>query len=202
MLKQLEFVPLSDYHEPIVAKIEIIQDQTPSSPRKWDNLGEMVIRRAMDGHFCGDRLVNDEEMSELINRCRVQELVWRPIYALIHSGVWLSTTESFNGYTCNYDTSFAGVIYVENDKMIEEYGDLSIRNRGLAIACLESEVKTYHQYLTGDVYGYRMLDPDGEEVDSCWGFYGLDVSENGMLGAIDSKYHDLLKQAAENIKYV
>ena len=201
MFKQLEFVPLANYHESIVAKIEIIQDQCPSSPREWSNLGEIVVRKALDRHLSGDRLVDDEEMSELINRCRTKAIAWVPVYAYIHSGVWLATSNTNYPFDYEWDPSFAGVIYADTEAIIEEYGDLSVGSYNKAIACLESEVKIYRQYLTGDTYGYRMLDSDGEEVDSCWGFYGSDPFDNGMSDAIDSKYHDLLKQAAENIKY-
>jgi hypothetical protein len=38
---------------------------------------------------------------------------------------------------------------------------------------IEATVKGYDQYLTGDVYGYVIKDKD-EQIDSCWGFYGLD----------------------------
>ena len=35
-------------------------------------------------------------------------------------------------------------------------------------------MRIYSQYLKGDVYGYIIEDPDGDEVDSCWGFYEQD----------------------------
>jgi hypothetical protein len=34
-------------------------------------------------------------------------------------------------------------------------------------------VKTYSQFLSGEVYGY-IVEMGDENVDSCWGFYGLD----------------------------
>lgn len=36
---------------------------------------------------------------------------------------------------------------------------------------LESEVKLYDHYLTGDVYGYQLFERD-TKIDSCWGFIG------------------------------
>lgn len=54
---------------------------------------------------------------------------------------------------------------------------------------LEGEVEVYDQYLTGDVYGCSLYEadipeddsePDWEEIDSCWGFYGSDILENGI----------------------
>ena len=57
---------------------------------------------------------------------------------------------------------------------------------------LEGEVKEYDQYLTGDIYGFILRGPkekcdkcghtaEGEDEDSCWGFYGSDPFDNGML---------------------
>ena len=42
---------------------------------------------------------------------------------------------------------------------------------------MEQEVKTYDQYLTGDVWGYIIEDDSGEVLDSCWGFFGHDYCE-------------------------
>lgn len=60
---------------------------------------------------------------------------------------------------------------------------------------MEGNVETYDQYLTGDVYGFRIYDITGTnddvidedeivEEDSCWGFYGSDVMENGIADNI------------------
>lgn len=66
---------------------------------------------------------------------------------------------------------------------------------------LRAEVTTYDQYLTDDVYGYRVevQNEDGEwtEIDSCWGFFGLDLESNGMADQLDSLWLiELAKQAA------
>lgn len=204
MAKQLEFVNLANYHVElprVVEKIEIYRDDCCESPRNWDNLGEMVIRKALSDHLRGDRLVDDDDMNELITRCKAGSLVFVPVYALIHSGIWLSTTKSFNGYTCQWDTSFTGVIYAEDSAIVEEYGDLSPASREKAIACFESELKTYEQFLQGDVYRLQTLDKEGEIIDCCGGFYGSDPFENGMSEYIDPQYHKILKVAAENIEY-
>jgi hypothetical protein len=34
--------------------------------------------------------------------------------------------------------------------------------------------QTYTQWANGDVYGYVIEDADGEEVNSCWGFIGME----------------------------
>jgi hypothetical protein len=54
---------------------------------------------------------------------------------------------------------------------------MSPQLRQQAIEILESEVKMYSQYLSGDVYGYVV----GEE--SCWGFYGIDAAREAAKEA-------------------
>ena len=64
---------------------------------------------------------------------------------------------------------------------------------------IESEMEVYDQYLRGEVYGYTLTKhvveqetcphcgevirehEEEEEVDSCWGFYGSVLEENGIL---------------------
>lgn len=64
---------------------------------------------------------------------------------------------------------------------------------------MEGEVETYDQYVRGNVYGYILTKKvieqekcphcgevireyeDEDEIDSCWGFYGDCLEENGIL---------------------
>jgi hypothetical protein len=93
-----------------------------------------------------------------------------PLYLYDHSGI----TISCRSFPCPWDSGQVGAIYVTAEKVNAEYGDTSKSSVTRAIGCLESEVTEYDQYLTGQVYGYVITDDDGTEVDSCWGFYGLD----------------------------
>jgi hypothetical protein len=40
-----------------------------------------------------------------------------------------------------------------------------------AIKCLEAEVREYSAWANGEVVGWIAEDEEGEEIDSCWGFY-------------------------------
>ena len=69
---------------------------------------------------------------------------------------------------------------------------------------MDNEVETYDQYLRGDVYGFTLTKQvvkqdtcphceevireyeEDEEVDSCWGFFGDCLEENGILDHISS----------------
>lgn len=83
-----------------------------------------------------------------------------PLYLYDHSGLSIST----ESYSCPWDSGQVGFIYVERENT--EYSDPEAGLRG--------EVKTYDQYLQGDVWRYIIEAPDGEILDSCSGFYGFD----------------------------
>jgi len=67
-----------------------------------------------------------------------------------------------------------------------------------ALACLESEVKAYDNYLRGDVYGFQAYE-GLNEVDSCWSFYPgagdmLDLYDE-MFGSWGAELKELMGQA-------
>lgn len=76
--------------------------------------------------------------------------------------------------------------------------------RDRAIEIMESDVKVYDQYLTGVVYGFELYEatsddaiPDWNEIDSCWGFYGANIFENGILDSVGCG----LREALESRSY-
>lgn len=65
---------------------------------------------------------------------------------------------------------------------------------------LKSEVETYDQYLTGDVYGYVIEDKEGEELDSCWGFYGEEYCLEEAKSIADWHANDIAEKKAAFLK--
>lgn len=66
---------------------------------------------------------------------------------------------------------------------------------------MEEDVELYDQYLTGDVYGYTLYeadsgdeDPDWEESDSIWGFFGSDILENGIADEVGSGIYEAIAE--------
>ena len=115
--------------------------------------------------------------------------VWRNLWLYDHSGITMSCGTG-NPFDCQWDSGQVGWIITTRDGAIKEigYGENDWRERSLAL--MEAEVKDYDKYLTGDVYGFTLYkadplentddDPDLEESDSCWGFFGADILENGI----------------------
>ena len=95
-----------------------------------------------------------------------------PLYLYDHSGITISTSP----FSCHWDSGQIGFVFVSKEKLKKEYGVKRITNEVIerATKILLAEVKTYDQYLTGEVYGYKVIDEKGNEEDSCWGYYGED----------------------------
>ena len=88
-----------------------------------------------------------------------------------HSGIALST-EPFND---RLDSGQLGIIYCTKEKAKKEIFCPDEKELIKTVEdILKSELKTYNQYIEGEVYGY-MIEKDGEDMDSCWGYYGEDV---------------------------
>lgn len=149
--------------------INIYQDDDPMSPRGWDNFGTMVcFHRHYD---LGDQ--HDMSVDELKELVRGKDVVALPLYLLDHSGLWMNTHGFHDVDPQGWDWGQLGYIYADADMVRKELGVSRITPavRAKAKRILEDEVETYNKYLTGQVYGYVVEGPDGEHVDSCWGFY-------------------------------
>ena len=107
-------------------------------------------------------------------RCEFKKnYIWLKIRGYEHSGLTISCD---GGYPYNdpWDSGLFGIIAVSKADAIKEYGKKICTKevREKALNCLRGEVKTLDMYYTGDVYGFQLEDPDGDVVDSCWGYFG------------------------------
>ena len=98
-----------------------------------------------------------------------------PLFLYDHSGITMSTSS----FSCQWDSGQVGFIYATREAVLEAYGKKRISKKTLRAveASLVAEVKTYDQYLTGDVWGYVIEDDQGKHLDSCWGFFGREFCE-------------------------
>ena len=165
-------------------------DDSPESPRSWDNLGTMVcFHKRYDLGEKHDYRFNDynswDEMEkDIIKRENVGVIL--PLYLYDHSGITMNTT----GFGCQWDSSQVGFIFISKQKMLQEYGGKIVTQKlkDRVTEYLKGEVKTYDQYIRGDVYGYRVFKVENgeeEELDSCWGFYGEEECMSEGVGIMD-----------------
>jgi hypothetical protein len=163
-------------------ELEILQDESPESPREWDNLGTMICFHRR--YNLGDK--HNFSVEEAQDMTKGKDIISLPLYLYDHSGITMSTSP----FSCRWDSGCVGFIYVTKEQVRKEYGVKRITKDIVdkVTKVLQGEVKTYDQYLTGDVYGYRISKVEvcdkgcehKEEVHSCWGYYGEEsVNEEG-----------------------
>ena len=162
-------------------ELEVVQDTDPESPRTWDNLGTMVCfhKRYELGDKTDYRSEDYDSWDELKEGIITNEgeVVILPLYLYDHSGITISTSH----FGCNFDSVQVGFIFVSKYKIKKEGMDETKVEE-----YLKGEVETYDQYLTGDVWGYKVYEIETcelghehkNEIESSWGIYGHDECES------------------------
>ena len=129
-------------------------------------------------------IYTNERLAELEERF-FSEFIALPLYLYDHSGITMKTTP----FSCSWDSGKVGYIYVSKEKIRKEYSwkVITKTRREKIEEYLRNEVKEFDYYLTGEVFRYKIEDENGEEVDSCSGFYGQDWQNNGIKDHIDKE---------------
>lgn len=187
--------------------INIYYDEDAQSPREWDNLGTIYSNSRSydpDNHSI-EEILNDEHtgMSQEFK----ENYIWLKIRGYQHSGLTISVS---GGYPYNdpWDSGLFGVIAVSKEKAIKEFGKkiCTKKVREKALNCLRGEVETLDMYYTGDVYGFVIEDENGDEVDSCWGYFGSEYIDKDLIpeckSIIDSMIEKRQKTHDERIEKV
>lgn len=182
-------------------RFRIVPDSDPQNPLDDERVGRFVFTER-NRYFSGDKHKFDSDVGEEVRRSR--PFLKLPVYAYVHSGVTIWTTGDnepcIPGAHRGWDSGQAGWIIAEFASCLRAFGRGFTREQ--VARALRSEVQTYNQFLTGDVYGFEILE-DCEECenegctdcptgDSCWGFYGRDAAveaaKNEIVGdAIEVK---------------
>lgn len=94
-----------------------------------------------------------------------------------------------------------GLFVVTRDELIEEYGAdargrLRTDAKRKARKYLEGQAEELKNYFSGDVFGY-VIEHDGEHIDSCWGFYGIEHVTEAANEAVDILMQNPQYQASQ-----
>ena len=106
-------------------------------------------------------------------------IYYLPLYLYEHGNITISTSP----FSCRWDSGQVGFIYITKEKAEAE---------GITepYETLEAETKEYDYYLRGDTYGVRILDSEGEMLDSQFGYIGdRQIAINDAEGMIDTYTH-------------
>jgi hypothetical protein len=177
--------------------LKIHQDSDMESPRTaWDNLGKMICFHKR--YDLGDKHKIDHNnfssFDEMIEET-VKDGEYLPLFLYDHGSITMKTSS----FGCRWDSGQVGFIYISKNDIIKEFGNDSEETRKRVLNVLQCEVKTYDQYLTGDIYGFQLIEvktcelghQHEEVIDSCWGFYGSDHVSSGLYDHAGIKTQDV-----------
>lgn len=161
-------------------ELKIEQDTDPINPRKdWDNITTMVCgHRSYDlgdkhNYKQGDFNSWDEMKKQIKKDYKV--LAIKPLYMYDHSGITISTSP----FSCRWDSGQIGWVFISEKQLNTMCGEDFKRGKKTLECIIESEVKNYDEYLTGNVYQYTIYEIEtcnkGHEhksvVESCGSYY-------------------------------
>jgi hypothetical protein len=171
-------------------KLKIFQDSDVESPREWDNLSKMIFiggySHLGDNHDFHDTHESFEAHQKVIEK-ELDVTFITPVYAYVHSGMTISTSP----FGDRFDSGALGWAVVTKQAIRENWGIKRVTQKYIDMAekIVKGEVETLDQYISGEVYGFEIVKIETcnmgceheEHEDSCWGFYGSDIKENGIL---------------------
>ena len=212
-----EYVVHEVAQDGIVGKI--VYDPDPLNPRtEYDNL--TTIYYSSNSYTLGDVNVNDprgqlfdllmtkdrragdilyeaedrgRNIDAILRAHLAKYYVIRPLYAYIHSGI----TVSLGGFSDPWDSAQCGIVVCDLDDIRREWaGHGDVANHDFLVAqaneVIKAEVETFDQYLTGQVYGYKIETVDGYHLDSCWGFLG---DQQYVMDEMTATFEHYVKEA-------
>jgi hypothetical protein len=147
----------------------IYDDPDAAQPFRDDDSVRIVVlhRRYIDpsGGACG------REPSEVAAWIEANAAEWFtiPLFLYDHSGTVYRVGRS-NPFHCPWDSGRAGIIALKRADWgggSESYERLEEFAQGVA--------DEYTAWANGECYGYVLQDGAGRELDSCWGFIGLEA---------------------------
>lgn len=166
--------------------IEIFYDQDAQSPQDW---GDNEVFLVADHRQFYVKPPKGSSFESVVEDYKETHHIFG-LEAYIHSGVSLSLSNEGNFPDRQWDVSQLGAVFVAK-----------------TVACTKKKarhhaedlIKTWNQYLSGEVYGFQI--PETE--DSCWGFYG-DPETSGLLESakddIDWEIKERLKKHQAKLK--
>ena len=160
--------------------IVLEQDEYCESPNEWgdDELFLLAKHREFDVSRKGFDI---DEIFEHIEETNIWE--WGkyrllPLFAYIHSGISLSTSR-----VCQWDSSLVGLIFVSKEFEIDEQDRLA-----------NNLLSEWNTYLIGDVWGYKILSKDDEQVDALAGIYGYKYALEEAKSQVDWEVKEDIKK--------
>jgi len=146
---------MKDEYENEKLRLIIAKEKHSKNPRKQDNLGTMLVlynREYIPGDKTDidpDKFFTFDEIESYLIHFKGAELIL-PIYYLFHDGIFSIKTQPFY-QDAGWNSGKIGFIYATYEKIKKFYGNHAPSDEEIE-DILKHEVKTYNNYLEGNVY--------------------------------------------------
>lgn len=183
--------------------LKIFIDENPENPRTWGNLTKMVFFDKWN--HLGDKHnieLNESFESrqdfinkgaEIVKKQFKDVVLIKAVHLYNHSGITISTKFEYP-YNDQWDSGTIGFVVVTKENIRKSFKVKNVSKKLInkAKEILEGEIETLDQYVRGDVYGFKLEDATGKEIESCWGFFGEDIKTNGIADYVDDETSEIL----------
>lgn len=188
--------------------VGVVYDTYPESPREWSTLGTMNISGSWgsieEEEFDYEEVMENygltigksarEDIEKLMAKAREHNNIILPVSVYDHS-----MQHFYVGFpTQRWDNYITGFIWAKEEDIKENFMVDEVTDKELdhTETILKGEIETFNQYANGEVYGFRTYDDEGNDDDSCYGFYGdealVDIqNEVGEIEEFIGTYNDI-----------
>jgi hypothetical protein len=172
--------------------IKIMPDEDAADPRENDNVSKMFFwhtrydlgdseeRNASRASDRFEELAGWDAVGELIEEEYGPLAAIVPVSMIDHSGLHLYVGSGAHpSDPGGWDSGMIGFAFVTQATVeYERHVDASLRDEDIEWArkMIEAELDEYNLYLGGGYVGYVIENPNGEIVDSLWGFDDVDYA--------------------------
>jgi hypothetical protein len=197
--------------------VDIYYDMGSDSPREWSNMGRMIISKSAPlspSPHANAVVGSGQNRDKSVDMDYYENDGWKGLRkSLVEQGAAVILPVHMHDYGSggmrvhtaakdDFESGMAGFIYVTKEDLKKEGMSAAQAEKNL-----EAEIAAYNQWVNGDVFGYEVYDiskcgacaqTERKDVDSVWGFYGIeDVEENaGEAAGFDLKKAEKIENAS------
>ena len=157
--------------------------------RLWRYMRDSRECMGVSYHRCEELL--EERKKDACEKWIDQNLFVGDLYLYDHSGI----TISMGKFSCPWDSGRVGLVYCTLETAKEQFPDLELTDWNSKLQfgeetmtlqaaigkIIESEVETYDNYLTGEIFCWTIEDEDGDVIESCGGYFGYESADGDCI---------------------